>query len=59
MSGLVNVIQSILGKLWTNTANGFDKILPPDKRAEMFSKLQDFANSNPKLAVSPLTILIF
>jgi hypothetical protein len=53
MSGLVNSILSILGKLWTSTADGFEKILPPDKRAEMSSKLQDFASTNPKLAVSP------
>ncbi|OAG05676.1 uncharacterized protein CC84DRAFT_1164146 [Paraphaeosphaeria sporulosa] len=50
MSGLLNSVQSILGKLWTNTANGFDKILPPDRRDELLSKLQDFANKNPKLA---------
>ncbi|KAF2446127.1 hypothetical protein P171DRAFT_410124 [Karstenula rhodostoma CBS 690.94] len=59
MSSLVNSIQSILGKLWTNTANGFNKILPPDKRAELLSKFQDFANSNPKLAVSPLLFFPF
>ncbi|KAF9734128.1 hypothetical protein PMIN01_08471 [Paraphaeosphaeria minitans] len=56
MPGLVNSIQSILGKLWTNTTNGLNKMLPPDKRDELLSKLQQLANNNPKLAVGTLTI---
>ncbi|KAJ4353863.1 uncharacterized protein N0V89_005593 [Didymosphaeria variabile] len=50
MSGILNSIQSILGNLWTDLTNGLDKILPPDKRDEMLSKLQEFATLNPKLA---------
>lgn len=50
MSGILNSIQGIAGKLGTTFQSVLDRILPPEKRAEMLAKLQEFAINNPKLA---------
>jgi hypothetical protein len=53
MSGILNSIQGIAGKLGSTFQNVLDRIFPPEQRAEMLSKLQGFAVNNPKLAVCP------
>ncbi|KAF1971800.1 hypothetical protein BU23DRAFT_469990 [Bimuria novae-zelandiae CBS 107.79] len=50
MSGVLNSIQSVLGKLGTTFISILDRIIPPEKRAEMLNKLKGFAINNPKLA---------
>jgi hypothetical protein len=51
MSGMLNSIQGVAGKLGSTFQSVLDKIFPPEKRAEMLSKLQNFAINNPKLSV--------
>ncbi|KAJ4303065.1 hypothetical protein N0V90_001956 [Kalmusia sp. IMI 367209] len=58
MSGLLNTIQSVLETLGNALYNVLDRIAPSDKRAEMFSKLQDFAGKNPKLAAFLVTHVV-
>jgi hypothetical protein len=53
MSGILNSIQGIAGKLGSTFQNILDRIFPPEQRAQMLSKLQEFAVNNPKLAVCP------
>jgi hypothetical protein len=50
MSGFLNSITGIFGSIGKTFQNALDKIFPPEKRAEMLSKLQEFAVNNPKLA---------
>jgi hypothetical protein len=51
MSGLLSSLQGIGGKLAGTFMNVLNRVLPPDKRAEILASLKDFAVNNPKLAV--------
>jgi len=51
MSGILNTIQDVAGKLGKTFQSVLDMTFPPEKRAEVLSKLQEFAVNNPKLAV--------
>jgi len=59
MAGLLNSLQGILGSIGSGFQNILDRILPPEKRAEIFAKLQSFALNNPKLAAFLLTQIAF
>lgn len=50
MSGILSNVQSVFGTLQIKFQNVLDRIFPPEKRAEMLAKLQEFAINNPKLA---------
>lgn len=50
MSGILSNIQSVFGNLQSKFQNVFDRIFPPEQRAEVLAKLQNFAINNPKLA---------
>lgn len=51
MSALLSYIQTMAGSLQSKAQNVLDSLFPPEKRAELFSRLQAFAVSNPKLSV--------
>jgi hypothetical protein len=58
MSGVLGSLQGIGGKLSGTFMNVLNRILPPEKRAEMWAALQNFAINNPKLAVCfPIYVL--
>lgn len=50
MSGVLSSLQGIGGKLSSTFMNVLNRVLPPDKRAEILNSLQNFAINNPKLA---------
>ncbi|KAL0262191.1 hypothetical protein SLS55_003630 [Diplodia seriata] len=55
MSGILNTIQTLAGTVQEKAQNVLDSLFPPEKRAEMFSRLQAFAVNNPKLSAFLLT----
>jgi hypothetical protein len=59
MAGLLNSLQGLLGNVASGFQNILDRILPPEKRAEIFANLQSFAVNNPKLAAFLLTQIAF
>ncbi|KAF2868437.1 hypothetical protein BDV95DRAFT_609918 [Massariosphaeria phaeospora] len=58
MSGLLTSIQGVAGKLGTTFQNVLNKIISPEKRAEVLGKLQSFAMNNPKLAAFLTTQIV-
>lgn len=52
MSAILASVQSIAGSLKDKGQNVLDSLFPPEKRAELFARLQAFAVNNPKLSVS-------
>ncbi|KAF4302964.1 hypothetical protein GTA08_BOTSDO09201 [Botryosphaeria dothidea] len=55
MSALLSYIHTMAGSLQSKAQNVLDSLFPPEKRAELFSRLQAFAVSNPKLSAFLLT----
>ncbi|KAF2115077.1 hypothetical protein BDV96DRAFT_92746 [Lophiotrema nucula] len=58
MSGVLNSLSGIAGNLGSKFMSILDKILPPEKRAEIVAKLQQFAINNPKLAAFLTTQIV-
>ncbi|KAF2261085.1 hypothetical protein CC78DRAFT_570814 [Lojkania enalia] len=58
MSGGMNTLQGILGNMSRTITKILNKILPPEKRAEIVTKLQQFAVNNPKLAAFITTQIV-
>ncbi|KAF2205839.1 hypothetical protein GQ43DRAFT_361553 [Delitschia confertaspora ATCC 74209] len=50
MSGLLSTVTGTLTTLGGSFENIIDRFFPPEKRAELWTKLQNFAINNPKLA---------
>ncbi|KAF2181664.1 hypothetical protein K469DRAFT_740615 [Zopfia rhizophila CBS 207.26] len=55
MSAILNTLQAVLGSVGNTFQSILDRILPPEKRAEILAKLQTFAINNPKLSAFLLT----
>ncbi|KAF2474100.1 uncharacterized protein BDR25DRAFT_280824 [Lindgomyces ingoldianus] len=58
MSGVLNSVTAIFGSIQNTFQNVLDRIFPPEKRAEVFAKLQAFAINNPKLAAFLTTQIV-
>ncbi|ORY16186.1 hypothetical protein BCR34DRAFT_139375 [Clohesyomyces aquaticus] len=58
MSAVLNGIAGLFSSLQRTFQNVLDRIVPPEKRAEMLAKLQTFAVNNPKLAAFLTTQIV-
>ena len=59
MSAILTTIQNLAGAVQGKAQNVLDGVFPPEKRAELFAKLQAFAVNNPKLSVCLVALSIF
>ena len=53
LGGLAGSLQNYLGGLISSVQAFVDKYLPPERRAELWERLQKFMTEKPMLAVSP------
>ena len=53
MANIYGVVKGFTGGLLAKGQGVLDSLFPPEKRAELLTKLQMFAVNNPKLSVSP------
>jgi hypothetical protein len=51
MPGFLNSLSEIMGNISGKLYGALNRILPPEQRTAMLSRLQQFAINNPKLAV--------
>lgn len=52
MSGTMDIVQGIGSTLLDKGRDMINQYFPPEKRAELMGRLQAFAATNPKVAVS-------
>jgi len=55
MSGLLDTVQALAGTLKLKGMGVIDSLFPPEKRAELWARLQTFVVNNPKLSAFLLT----
>lgn len=55
MAAILTTVQNLAGAVQGKAQNVLDGVFPPEKRAEVFAKLQAFAVNNPKLSAFLLT----
>lgn len=58
MSAILSTVSNVAGDLKLKAQNVLDNLFPPEKRAEIFARIQAFIVQNPKVSVSHSTSIL-